>query len=71
MSANQHPRETTRRLTVEGQVSLDGDCIYVNGMTLANLIRAFEPPETDLHSDRIGQSYSRLTITIELEPARR
>jgi hypothetical protein len=51
------------KLRVEGPVSIDGDCIYVNGMTLANLIRAFTPPDTG------GNHYNRgLVITIEERP---
>lgn len=53
-------RDHEGRLSIEGRVTLDGDTIYVNGMILANILRAFTPPDT-------GENfYNRgLRITIE------
>lgn len=49
----------TGMLSVAGRVELDGDCIYVNGMTLANMIRAFVPPIEG------AAKFGRIAITME------
>lgn len=55
-----------RRLTLEGHVHTDGDCIYVNGMILANVIGA-ALPEDDM-PDGCKRDYGYLSISVERRP---
>ena len=58
------------KTTIEGSVSTDGDTIYVDGMLLADALRALYPHERDRESSMVPCQAPRvfvrqLRITVE------